>query len=365
MSDSRTTATAHAFIRELEEREAEKSRMEQDCEGPEDFVFKKPIFHHKNKVYFICFGLAVPGDRRAPPALRDLARKNPKCVRICSVAIGHAFPRANISAVFAQKRVASACAVKECSSELDSVYTADHRLATTRACAPALNNTVINHYHRDMTSFSDRQKSLFNHLKDAEDQYSFSKYNKVETPHDNGVMDRKHYRKLKHEMKQFRGKESIFKRPESTIRDCLRTRSAPDYMKNPQRYKYYSLSDVTQEQMSDSTNTATAHAFIRELEEREAEKSRMEQDCEGPEDFVFKKPIFHVSATVKKTPELESPKAVFKSSKVLMPEYVVGRTQHKDTRIVRRDLAKGDVEGEPKATLKLNHLYEDNDDEEE
>ncbi|XP_073947157.1 uncharacterized protein [Choristoneura fumiferana] len=93
--------------------------------------------------------------------------------------------------------------------------------------------------------------------------------------------------------------------------------ASQNYMKNPQRYKYYSLSDVTQEQMSDSRTTATAHAFIRELEEREAEKSRMEQDCEGPEDFVFKKPIFH------------SPKAVFKSSKVLMPEYVVGRTQAK------------------------------------
>ncbi|XP_047993411.1 uncharacterized protein LOC125231866 [Leguminivora glycinivorella] len=211
-----------------------------------------------------------------------------------------------------------------------------------------------------MTSFIERQKSLFNHLKDAEEQISFSKHNKAETPHDNGEMDRRHYRKLKHEMKQFRGKESIFKRPEASMRDCLRARGAPEYMKNPKKWVYYSLSDVTPEQMSDSTNSATAHAFIRELEEREAAKTRMEQDFEGPEEFVFKKPIFHVSATVKKAPEPETPKAVFKSSKVLMPEYVVGRAQKKEKKSVRKQLAENNADDvEKKAALKLNHLYED------
>lgn len=205
-----------------------------------------------------------------------------------------------------------------------------------------------------MSSFHERQKSLFNHLKVAEEQYSFSKTNKAETPLDYGVIDRRTYRKLKHEMSSFRGKESIYKRPEAKLRQCLRARTIPDHIKNPKGWKYYDLSDVTPDQMSDSTNTATALAFIREMENREA-NADMNQEC--LDEGVFKKPTFHISARVKEQLPIEEEKIEFKSSKVIMPEYVVGRSQKKP----KKDIIVNNGGHSPGATkklvLKLDHLF--------
>lgn len=211
-----------------------------------------------------------------------------------------------------------------------------------------------------MSSFQDRQKSLFNQLKDAEDQYSFSKTNKA-VPQDYGTIDRYTYKKLKHEMKQFRGRESIFKRPEANIRECLRAKTIPDHIKNPQKYKYYSLADVTPEQMSDSTNTATALALIREMEEKEAAESKMEHDSE---DDIFKKPTFHMSSALRKKPVTEE-KAIFKSSKVVMPEYVVGVTRKKEKKNievkVKKNKSQNSEDSGKKIELKLDHLFEEDD----
>lgn len=214
--------------------------------------------------------------------------------------------------------------------------------------------------HRDaiMSSFQERQKSLFNQLKDAEDQCSFSKSNKVVDPPNYGEVDRQQYRKLKREMKQFRGKESIFKRPEAKLRECLRAKTIPNHIKNPQKYVYYSLADVTPDQMSEATNTATAFALIKKLEEQEAAKTEMDHDAD---EFVFKKPIFQVSSTVKKAPPPSDDKVVFKSRKVVMPEYVVGMSKKKEKKPVRKEL-QDSVDIEKKADLKLNHLYDDDED---
>lgn len=207
-----------------------------------------------------------------------------------------------------------------------------------------------------MSSFQDRQKSLFNQLKDAEDQYSFSKTNKA-APQDYGTIDKYTYKKLKHEMKQFRGRESIYKRAEANIRECLKAKTIPDHIKNPQRYKYYSLADVTPEQMSDSTNTATALALIRELEEKNAAETAMETDTD---DGVFKKPTFHISSSLRKSPKPEE-KAIFKSSKVIMPEYVVGVTKKKEKKVnlPKKDSSKNSEASGTRVALKLDHLFED------
>lgn len=211
-----------------------------------------------------------------------------------------------------------------------------------------------------MSSYYERQKSLFNTLKDAEDQYSFSKSNKVTNPPNYGEVDRYTYRKLKHEMKQFRGKESIYKRPEANMRDCLRAKTIPDYIKNPKKWVYYSLEDVTPEQMSEKTNTATALALMQKLEEQEAAKSDMDVDTD---DAVFKKPIFQVSSTIQKIAPQPEVKAVFKCNKVVMPEYVVGqKVLKKKEKLVRKELIKETPEVK-KSSLVLNHLYEEEDDE--
>ncbi|XP_023946564.1 protein TSSC4 [Bicyclus anynana] len=212
-----------------------------------------------------------------------------------------------------------------------------------------------------MSSFHDRQKNLFNHLKDAEEQCSFSKSNNVTEQPNYGVIDRRTYKKLKREMKQFRGRESIFKRPDANLRECFQARTAPDFLKNPQKWQYYSLSDVTAEQMSDKTNMETALAFMREMEDRE---SKTEQDMEAIDETgsVFKKPTFNMSKMIKKLPE-EQKKPVFRNNKIIMPEYVVGMSKKKTNKPNIKN-RKTNNEGETKKELKLNHLFEDSDDDE-
>ncbi|CAB3220083.1 unnamed protein product [Arctia plantaginis] len=207
-----------------------------------------------------------------------------------------------------------------------------------------------------MSSFHERQKSLFNQLKDAEEQCGFSKTNKKTQADDYGSIDRRTYRKLKHEMKQFRGRESIFKRAEANIRECLRAKTIPDHIKNPNKWVYYSLADVTQEQMSDATNTATALALIREMEDK---ATQPEMECDFDETGVFKKPSFRISSTIKKAPLASvDDKVVFKSNKVVMPEYVVGVTkkvEKKNTSLIKKVPKKC----EKNAELKLDHLFEE------
>lgn len=211
-----------------------------------------------------------------------------------------------------------------------------------------------------MSSFIERQKSLFNQLKDAEEQYSFSKTNKAPTTQDFGVVDRKTYRKRKNEMKQFRGKESIFKKPQENLRECLRSRKIPDYMKNPQKWVYYSLADVTPEQMSDATNMVTAQTFIREMEEQEAS---MVNGNQIDDDFVFKKPTFYMSSALKKVSKKpkEEEKVIFKNNKIIMPEYVVGVSKKKEKKEKPAKDSQNHADNVKKVELKLQHLFEDED----
>lgn len=206
-----------------------------------------------------------------------------------------------------------------------------------------------------MSSFHERQKNLFEHLKDAEDQCGFSKSNKATDVQDYGVVDKRTYRKLKHEMKQFRGRESIYKREGANIKQCLKNRTIPDHIKNPKKWVYYSLSDVTPDQMSDSTNTATALAFIREMEARDAKLKIDHPDMD--ETGLFKKPTFQFSKTIKQ--EKNDEKATFKSSKVIMPEYIVGVTKQKKEKKMVPKKEETESENVKKVELKLNHLYDD------
>ncbi|XP_050351629.1 uncharacterized protein LOC126774247 [Nymphalis io] len=212
-----------------------------------------------------------------------------------------------------------------------------------------------------MSSFRERQNNLFQHLKDAEEQYSFSKSNNLTPTPNYGDVDRQTYRKLRREVKEFRGKTiSIYKRPEANIQDCLQAKTTPDYIKNPGKWRYYSLSDVTPDQMSDKTNIQTALAFIRKMEEtaNKVKENDMVIDETGA---VFKKPSFNISKTIKQAP-LEKPQPVLQSNKVIMPEYVVGMSRKKTNSDKINKKMKKNVEAKH-VELKLNHLYEDDDDE--
>ncbi|GBP18970.1 Protein TSSC4 [Eumeta japonica] len=205
-----------------------------------------------------------------------------------------------------------------------------------------------------MSSFIERQKNLFDHLKEAERKHK-GLISEERTSSDYGTIDRQTYRRVKCEMKRFRGKESIYKRPEATLRECLRSRAIPDHIKNPHKWTYYSLADVTPDQMSEATNTATALAFLKEMEERELAKIKMDID---ETDVEFKKPTFHVSKMIKKE-HIDNHGIMFKNNKVIMPEYVVGASQKKK-KIQRIKEEKNDNMEEIKNVgPKLEHLYDE------
>lgn len=208
-----------------------------------------------------------------------------------------------------------------------------------------------------MSTFQERQKSLFDHLNEAEKQHNFSKSNVDNTGAYQAVIDRRTYRKVKSVMKQFQGKESIFKRPEAPISACLRVKKLPDHVKNPQKWVYYSLADVTPDQMSEETNTATALALLKQFEDQEVvTKEEVQEKCNESE-TVFKKPVFLSSALVKKRPK-DLEKITFKSSKVIMPEYVVGVSNKVSKEVKPLKNNKNTVK---KSDLKLDHLYDDNE----
>lgn len=128
---------------------------------------------------------------------------------------------------------------------------------------------------------------------------------------------------------------------------------------------------------SDRTNTAAAFEFLREIEERKRNEAEADTDSmdtsdgvDGNKKIVFKQrrradlaTKFNQSVSLKAqlgdTSSGEaSEKAILKGSKVVMPEYVIGQKVAKDKKIRQRSTDKVDH-----SKLKLNHLFQDEDDE--
>lgn len=143
---------------------------------------------------------------------------------------------------------------------------------------------------------------------------------------------------------------------------------------NPHKWKKYSLLDAD---ISDRTNTSAAFAFLAEIEKTKQSNSDGDEDIDGEtsDKVVFKnrkKPTFSQSATLKKA--VESPveedaeKAVLKGSKLVMPEYVIGRrTKSKNKKRPMStsvsEASNKDASAKKKQMLQLQHLLEDDDDE--
>ncbi|XP_044737655.1 protein TSSC4 [Chrysoperla carnea] len=155
--------------------------------------------------------------------------------------------------------------------------------------------------------------------------------------------------------KSFRGKESIFKRPEAPINRCLLPRKVPDFKINPQKWKKYTLDDVTPEDLSNRQNTASALTFLRELEERKKIET-IEDDITDDTEF---KPTFKTSAIISdtKTTAADEDKPLFKSSVLVMPEYTVGQRKKPSKK------HKSKTNKEDRKELKLDHLLEYDEDE--
>ncbi|EFN78167.1 uncharacterized protein LOC105188934 [Harpegnathos saltator] len=241
-------------------------------------------------------------------------------------------------------------------------------------------------------AFANRQKLLFDQLSIAENKCN--KHDRCEVDGDNTEMHvdvDKHNRssaskddlKRRRETRKFCGKESIFKRPEGR---APRTsfRGVPDYHKNPHKWIKYSLADVSNEDMTEHSNTQAAMSFLKELKARRKKeeanelKEKMDiescdsnaQDCK---ETVFKhkkrkltSQIVFMKPQTKETEDSQmvaieaTEKPMFRSSKIILPEYVIGQRPKKISK-QNRPVIKGDRLKE----LRLDHLEEPDEEEEE
>lgn len=228
-------------------------------------------------------------------------------------------------------------------------------------------------------AFANRQQLLFDQLSIAESQCN--KHDKFET--DEARMDEREKRpasnddqkKQKRETKRFRGKESIFKRPEVPA-PRTNFKNIPDHHKNPHKWIKYSLDDVSSEDMTERSNMQAAMSFLRELETRnrreevnqcekemEVEPSKSNardstemrfklKKCTSSLPIIYRKPQMKETAVITELDE----KPIFRSSKIILPEYVIGQ-KPKSIQKQNRPLIKVD-----RLKLRLDHLQEEEED---
>ncbi|CAH1372698.1 U5 small nuclear ribonucleoprotein TSSC4 [Tenebrio molitor] len=189
--------------------------------------------------------------------------------------------------------------------------------------------------------FNERQKNIFDQL----NKLQCNLRNEGEMDVDVAPDMKKPDRSI---TKQFRGKESIFKRPQDPVRkNYLKT--IPDFKKNPHKWKKYSLADVKDEDMSDKSNTKAALSFLNELKSRNNHEVKSDR-AEESRKIVFKK-VPSVGSAINVLNTDDEVKPTFKSSKVIMPEYVVGEKVKKEKK--NRNLKSSAI-----VQLKLDHLHE-------
>jgi len=225
-------------------------------------------------------------------------------------------------------------------------------------------------------AFADRQKLLFDQLLIAE-----SKCNKRDSSdmNDTEMEMNEHERNLvctdnpkqKRQTKRFRGKESIFNRPQGPA-PRAKCKVIPDYHKNPHKWVKYSLDDVSNEDMTDRSNTQAAMSFLKELKERkkkEEVKQHQKMDVESCKEqqqtefkykqdtstsqIIFKKP--QITETTENSEVIieSDDRPIFKSSKIILPEYQVGL---KPKKICRRNQSV--IKVDRSKELKLDHLQQ-------
>lgn len=199
--------------------------------------------------------------------------------------------------------------------------------------------------------FAQRQKNVFDQLKVLENNRKNTTNSNSMEIDDEVNTNRRNQRSI---TKHFRGKESIFKKPQNIAPKNFINR-IPDFKKNPHKWTRYSLDDVRDEDISDKGNTKAALSFLKELEDR----NNQDTDCnqgqreQVPTKIIFKK---HTSTVIspKQEENPESSKPSFRSSKVVMPEYVVGQKMKKEKKNKSIKAGKG-------KELKLDHLLDDED----
>ncbi|XP_022196489.2 protein TSSC4 [Nilaparvata lugens] len=205
--------------------------------------------------------------------------------------------------------------------------------------------------------FTNRQKTVFDQL-DA----VISKNGVDNTNTHNLVMeidnqpDISSKKRKRAETKHLRGQESIFKRPDlpSPVR---RNHNLPDFRRNPHKWTKYSLNDVSEDDMSERSNTAAAMSFLQEMESRR----NVEMEDKSEDKIVFKRPPKSRNSISKTVVETSSSVTVtendtthFRGSKLVMPEYVVGKKP------VKKNKSNHKAKTESSHNqIQLNHLLDE------
>ncbi|KAM0728472.1 U5 small nuclear ribonucleoprotein TSSC4 [Formica fusca] len=229
-------------------------------------------------------------------------------------------------------------------------------------------------------AFANRQRLLFDQLSIAENSCNKRVRSEVDDEMDEcerNLISRDD-QKQKRETKKFRGKESIFKRPEGPA-PRTNFRNIPDYHRNPHKWVKYSLDDVSSEDMTERSNMQAAMSFLKELKARR--ENEEDDECEEKMDIEFEsdsqdsvqfKSKKRTSTSIQirfRKPQTKDAEEnsettvtdstlVFKSSKIILPEYVVGQRPKKISKqnrpVVKVDRSK---------QLRLDHLQEPDEEE--
>ncbi|KAK9502794.1 hypothetical protein O3M35_011500 [Rhynocoris fuscipes] len=198
-----------------------------------------------------------------------------------------------------------------------------------------------NFYLQGNQDFKDRQKSIFHAVdelsaKNPENRFSRDELKEKKVP---VVKD-------KRDLKQFLGKESIFKRPEVPLKKFMKLK-IPEFIKSPHKWKLYSLGDDI---ISDQSNRMVAMSFLKDLSERtKNETNNIENDISKP---VFNKFIKDTGTNLAVNDINE--KSTFINGKTIMPEYVVGQKKQK-----KEKAKKKESEISSNTSVKLDHLLND------
>lgn len=211
-------------------------------------------------------------------------------------------------------------------------------------------------------SFTDRQKNIFDQLNLVDNEKKhISHYDDLQSPSQS--TSSKHEGRFaviplhRKETRHFRGKESIFKKPVA-LPPKFKSHDIPDYQRHPDKWVKYTLGDVSQDDMSERSNTAAAMTFLNEMAARKSFESEAdEKEFDGKIKF---KPRKKYDQSCSNTDELDecTSKTGFRNSKLVMPEYVVGREKKKGVKRTQKNELN---EKKPVKEIKLSHLDDDDE----
>ncbi|KAI5721397.1 hypothetical protein M8J77_020291 [Diaphorina citri] len=230
--------------------------------------------------------------------------------------------------------------------------------------------------------FKKRQNNLFNVLLETEKETikkdSFLSVSNKETMSEKIKVHRNIRHEYNHnraEPKHIRKSESVFKKPDNR---CLSTafrkpvsNRTPDFKVNPHKWTKYSLSSVSDNDLSDRSNTNAALSFLNDLKKQrtlENDSINMDVSPSHEDDAKTSKILFKKKSLPRTVPESSdnsplgngtSSQEHYVGSKHVMPEYVIGQGNKpkkiKNTNIARTQEKKNNKE------IALNHLYDEDE----